>query len=210
MKIDENDGIRYLMKEMDPSEEINMERAMMEDDDLLIEVECMRQTMHRLDELPKKKPSAELTASIIKQAGEHAKNRNQYHQVSVAVPEAFKYAAVLLIGMGLGSGAWMYFGQPEESISSAKATSAHSSTASVSQIGGPAASSSFENASDHSRKVTPWVDHNDIIYYQDKFNKSNVDFDALARESQSKLTRVKKPFFNNVTSRDVELTSAHK
>ena len=31
---DENACIRYLMKEMDPSEEVLMERAMMEDDDL--------------------------------------------------------------------------------------------------------------------------------------------------------------------------------
>jgi hypothetical protein len=33
------------MKEMDPSEELLMERAMMEDEDLLIEVESMRQTL---------------------------------------------------------------------------------------------------------------------------------------------------------------------
>ena len=47
MQNDENAVIRYLMKEMDPSEEVLMERAMMEDDDLLIEVESMRQTLHR-------------------------------------------------------------------------------------------------------------------------------------------------------------------
>jgi len=39
MQNEDNACIKYLMKEMDPSEELLMERAMMEDEDLLIEVE---------------------------------------------------------------------------------------------------------------------------------------------------------------------------
>ena len=45
MHTDENNAIRYLMKEMDPSEEMEFEKQMREDENLLIEVESLRATL---------------------------------------------------------------------------------------------------------------------------------------------------------------------
>ena len=48
MQINDDGCIRYLMKEMDPSEEIEFEREMMKDEDLLIEVETLRKSFQKL------------------------------------------------------------------------------------------------------------------------------------------------------------------
>ena len=44
--------IRYLMQEMDPAEEIEFEREMLKNQDLLIEVESLRRTDKKLGKLP--------------------------------------------------------------------------------------------------------------------------------------------------------------
>ena len=60
--------IRYLMKEMDPSEEIEFERCMMEDENLLIEVECLRRSLEKTKQLPNFNPPESLTEEIPQKA----------------------------------------------------------------------------------------------------------------------------------------------
>lgn len=63
--LNSDDGcIRYLMKEMDPSEEMEFERMMLEDEDLLIEVETLRNTLRRLNKLPELSPPDEVLSNI--------------------------------------------------------------------------------------------------------------------------------------------------
>lgn len=63
--LNSDDGcIRYLMKEMDPSEEMEFERMMLEDEDLLIEVETLRNTLRRLKKLPKVSPPEEVICNV--------------------------------------------------------------------------------------------------------------------------------------------------
>ena len=86
MRNEDNDCIRYLMKEMDPSEELLMERAMMEDEDLLIEVESMRQTLQKLDQLPKMDPPSDVAEAVMEKAAEQAKeNRNDNYSYKPAI-----------------------------------------------------------------------------------------------------------------------------
>ncbi|HYW35327.1 MAG TPA: hypothetical protein VE868_07970 [Balneolaceae bacterium] len=177
MQNDENDVIRYLMKEMDPSEEVLMERAMMEDDDLLIEVESMRQTLHRLDEMPEKAPPAELTESIIREAGEYKRNSPPWQAIPA---ELLKYAAVLVIGMGLGSGLWMAL-SPTSSNKNPKTASAVSTSATSVN-----SAKSVKNAKSNTK---PWVDRHNVIYYQDKFSRK-ASYQAMRQTSMQKLTPV--------------------
>jgi anti-sigma-K factor RskA len=45
-------SIKYVVNELDPSEEMLVEQAMMHDEDLLIEVESLRQTLKKCESLP--------------------------------------------------------------------------------------------------------------------------------------------------------------
>jgi hypothetical protein len=188
----EDDVIRYLMKEMDPSEEVLMERAMMEDDDLLIEVECMRKTLHRLDELPEKTPPAALSESIIRQAGEHKK------LFTFISEDIFKYAAVIIIGIGLGGGVWLFLRtsllQKQGKGNSKTVISVHTITTK------PTAADDMN--------IKPWVDRHNVIYFQDKFGPQS-HYNNIRQASLHKLT----PVHNSSSSalpytRSIHLTGA--
>jgi hypothetical protein len=188
---DENDVIRYVMEEMDPSEEVLMERAMMEDDDLLIEVESMRHTMQRLDDLPEKEPRAELTESIVREAKNHQQKKRSWTSVS---PNMYKYAAVLVIGICLGGGMWFlmnfYFGRQGNVRHAAVAISTQNTPV--------------------KQEVKPWIDRHNILYFQDKFSAKS-GYQSIQQASLHKLTPVQQPAVNSYsTSPNVHLTSEER
>jgi len=190
MQNDDNAVIRYLMKEMDPSEEVLMERAMMEDDDLLIEVESMRQTLGRLDDLPEKEPPAELTESLIEKAAKQHKQQSLWPSIH---PQVLRYAAVLVIGMGLGSGLWM-------ALSSSSGESTDYDLSSL--------TTTFEQVEQLNADVKPWVDRENVIYYQDIFNSQSSDYKAIRETSMKKLTPVTESLYRNPGSTNIQLTGS--
>ena len=190
MQNDDNAVIRYLMKEMDPSEEVLMERAMMEDDDLLIEVESMRQTLGRLDDLPEKEPPAELTESLIEKAAKQHKQQSLWPSIP---PQVLRYAAVLVIGMGLGSGLWM-------ALSSSSGESTDYDLSSL--------TTTFEQVEQLNADVKPWVDRENVIYYQDIFNSQSSEYKAIRETSMKKLTRVTESLYRNPGSTNIQLTGS--
>jgi hypothetical protein len=190
MQNDDNAVIRYLMKEMDPSEEVLMERAMMEDDDLLIEVESMRQTLGRLDDLPEKEPPAELTESLIEKAAKQHKQQSLWPSIP---PQVLRYAAVLVIGMGLGSGLWM-------ALSSSSGESTDYDLSSL--------TTTFEQVEQLNADVKPWVDRENVIYYQDIFNSQSSDYKAIRETSMKKLTPVTESLYRNPGSTNIQLTGS--
>ncbi|MDZ7773881.1 MAG: hypothetical protein U5K31_14240 [Balneolaceae bacterium] len=190
MRNDENACIRYLMKEMDPSEEVLMERAMMEDEDLLIEVESMRKTLGRLDGLPDKEPSPELTDAIVNEASDY---REQVLSSVWHVMPLVRYAAaaVVLIGMSFGSFyAYDYFSDAQQSVAN--------SQASVSSPGSPVGTP----------QVTPWVDRNDVLRLDQTLNNSSPGFDAIFQSATRKLTPISDPFFGTTPNRNLQLTNS--
>ena len=200
---DDNACIRYLMKEMDPSEEVLMERAMMEDDDLLIEVECLRQTFQRLDDLPEKEPPAHLTESIVEQAVEYREKQNSYFNV---IPSgSFKYAvaASVVIALTLGS-FWMM----NDSSSAVSEDQSRSASVGNDAIQFPIISNSFEVTPVKAGEAKPWVDRNDVLRFQDQFNQANAEFDTILRNSMQKLTPITDPFTNGSGSRSLQMTGA--
>ncbi len=196
MQHDENAVIRYLMKEMDPSEELLMERAMMEDDDLLIEVESMRKMLHRLEDMPDRQPPADLSGSIVQQAADYKKQQSRWFSVPA---DFYKYAAVLIIGAGLGSGVWMFFDTSPE----APANNYDNPAAIISTLQPEAADNSNADAE-------PWVDRDDVIYFQDMFNEGSTGYNAIHEASMEKLTPVNKQSFRtNPNSPNVQLTGSN-
>jgi len=200
---DENAPIRYLMKEMDPSEEVLMERAMMEDDDLLIEVESLRQTLKRLDELPEKDPPSHVSESIIKYAAEKAESRKSENILSFE-PLRYAAAAVVILSVSIGS-FWMYE-QNGKAANNANATlnsETNEAGANLSDMAIP----SLNVSSFGENNTEPWVDRSDVIYFQDQYNSSTAEYDSILKNSLQKLTPLSNPSFYNTGNRSIQMTS---
>ena len=190
---DENACIRYLMKEMDPSEEVLMERAMMEDDDLLIEVVSLRQTLKRLDELPEKDPPSHVTESVIDLAAKEADKRTSSNIFSIQ-PVRYAAAAVLILGVSVGS-LWVY--QQNSSEDSGQQNLRTSEITAPMNIL-PATESRME----------PWVDRQNVLYFHDQFNDGGTEFDSIMKKSTDKLKPLSSPFYNNTGSRSIQMTGS--
>ena len=101
---DDQKAIRYLMKEMDPSEELEFEKLMREDEDLLIEVESLRATNKKLSALPDLNPPDNLVNNISEEARQAAKQNAGYSFNNILIRSAA--AAVLLASL---AGGYYYF-----------------------------------------------------------------------------------------------------
>ena len=140
MQINDDGCIRYLMKEMDPSEEIEFEREMMKDEDLLIEVETLRKSFQKLGKLPLHHPPKELSEQVLSMAVETRKRQLDDQQKWFGVMGRSVAAAVALLMIG-SSGYYFWQNQSEPPGSSV-----------VQQI---------QNAD----PPEPWVDRNQIIEF---------------------------------------------
>ncbi|MCP9290059.1 hypothetical protein [Gracilimonas sediminicola] len=136
MHTDENKAIRYLMKEMDPSEEMEFEKLMREDEDLLIEVESLRATKRRLSGLPLKTPPQQLTQKITDDA-------KQLQSDSLKISKNITFflkrgiAAAILLAAFTGGGYYFYTGEADPVPSTASG----------------------------SQTIEPWVDRNEILRF---------------------------------------------
>lgn len=195
MQNDENACIRYLMKEMDPSEEVLMERAMMEDEDLLIEVESMRKTLGRLDELPRKEPSPQLTDSIVHKAGAH-RQKVLSSGFSLRPFIRFAAAAAVLVSMSFGG----YYAYEYMAASSQEA---EPSGGPPSLTGGQSSGSGQQGG-----EVAPWVDRNDVLRLEQNGGETSQEFDSVFRNATRKLTPLNDPFFRGSDTRTLQLTGS--
>ncbi len=195
MQNDENACIRYLMKEMDPSEEVLMERAMMEDEDLLIEVESMRKTLGRLDDLPRKEPDPKLTDSIVQKAGAH---RQKVLSSGFSLVPIIRYAAAaaVLVSMSFGGFyAYEYMAAPSQDGDLAG--------------GQPSLSEGQSSGSgQQGEEVAPWVDRNDVLRLEQNGGGTSQEFDSIFRNATRKLTPLNDPFFRGNDTRALQLTGS--
>ncbi len=208
MRNKDNDCIRYLMKEMDPSEELLMERAMMEDEDLLIEVESMRQTLKKLDKLPEKNPPSELTDQIMEQAAAQAQ-KNRTSTISSFKP-AFKYAVAATIALTLtAGGAWFYIGSEGENRQQLSTTSASDAETEVTTGGSGFALDTqlFQTIMAEEEEVEPWVDRNNVLHFNGQ-TLDDTSYEALLEESQQKLRLIDQPSVNSRPARSFQLTGS--
>lgn len=212
MRNEDNNCIRYLMREMDPSEEVLMERAMMEDENLLIEVESMRQTLQKLDDLPEVKPPSHLTDAIIEKAAKHKEDKRKKN---IPIMPAVKYtvAAAVVLTVTAG-GMWLSFDNLDNNIPSEGNVAAGSQ---------PATSNSAVNSSflistqtfdasvlpSNDRGISPWRDRNDVIRFEDQFNSEKNKFDSILQTSTKKLRPIRDSFDTGEGIRALQLTGGN-
>lgn len=179
MHTDENKAIRYLMKEMDPSEKMEFEKKMREDEDLLIEVESLRATNRKLSGLPHKAPPADVTSAITEKAKE-VQSKRKSGTINIAFLMKRGIAAAILLGAFTGG--YMYY-------------SGYSSPQ-VSPV------SDTEN-------VEPWVDRNEVLRFsgEQQVGQSSP-FDSDLDRSYEKLQLVNDPTGTNSSGNGILLTGS--
>lgn len=206
-KDDQNDCIRYLMKEMDPSEELLMERAMMEDDDLLIEVESLRQTLRRLDNLPKKNPPKDLTESIVAKAARHKENEKSRFTLFSFEPLKYVAAASVMIATALGS-FWLMqdnSATPNQPTNQIESTSASTVTNSILSNTFRTSPVNLENDD-----TDPWIDKDNMLRFEDRQNQATADFESIFQNSFEKLKPLNEPFSEGTNPQSIYMTGSNQ
>ncbi len=198
MTFDDNACIRYLMKEMDPSEEMLFEKKMMEDENLLIEVESLRKVYKRMAGLPDSSPPQELCNRIIEQAAEHYNRKNRDYRT-------FYFSAAATIAVLFLSGAFLMY---ENGTSSGEEGDASRAT-----IGSSAATtpSAFELRTESTAPgVQPWVDQNQEIHFNDRFDsESAAVFDSIFKNSYERLKPLHEADERRDRARGLQLTGSN-
>jgi len=142
MQINDEDCIRYLMREMDPSEEIEFEREMMSNENLLIEVESLRSTYNKVKKLPLKQTPAEILNKVKEQAlSDQQKRLRSSFKLIGWFGKTVAVAATILLLISVS----VYF------IDFGTLTSSPAQTTVIS-----------------AGTVQPWVDRNEIINISDR------------------------------------------
>ncbi len=201
MRNEDNDCIPYLMKEMDPSEEILMEQAMMEDEDLLIEVESMRQTLKKLDKLPRIEPPSYVQDAVLEKASNHTEKK-KFNQ---SLKPAFKYAVAATLALTVTAGGmWFYIGGEAGESQQSETTQAQASTNMSLQLN----NSTIETASAKNPQIEPWVDRDNVLHFEDNFMDGDSNFKTILNNSTQKLRLIETPMTNSDRVNSLQLTGS--
>ena len=194
----ENRSIVYIFNEMDPSEILEFERELSCDSNLLIEVESLKKIAEKLDKLDTVEPPEEAVQAIYRKISEEkavkksGSDRFIWYSAAAAVL-LFVTAGLYLMDYG------------NETTNEATGTD-------TAILGGnpyvfPATSdqSVTESTDD---KITPWVDHNEVIRFQDGVfsGEEAAAIDSIYRQSFQKLTPVTNPSQSATARQNLHLT----
>ncbi|MEX0823264.1 MAG: hypothetical protein WD008_02680, partial [Balneolaceae bacterium] len=89
------DSIAYIYNEMDPAEEVEFERKIRDNENILIEVESLKSLKAKLNQLPLLSPPDYVVDSICKAASDGKTKKNRFPIYSAV-------AAVLVVGLTSG------------------------------------------------------------------------------------------------------------
>jgi hypothetical protein len=162
----EESCIRYLMRELDPAEEIEFEREMLKDENLLIEVESLRKIYHKLGSLPLMQPPQEITNKINNMAAEISISNSRPRVLLLYFSKAVASvaAALLLILAGI-----YFYGQPLN----------------IEQYQ-PVVADAVEIMDE----VHPWVDRDDVIQFAGTARQPNMT-ESLQSDVNQSYSRLK-------------------
>lgn len=193
MKKKDTNSIAYIFNEMDPSEEVEFERELQSDNNLLIEVESLKNAKKRLDKLPRFSPPEYLVDSVKLMASKKAeasKRRKQYTVYSAV-------AAVLVVGFMSGMFLYDSSSIPEETDKAMVGSSNN-----LQQVILPAR---------QDENLSPWVDQNEVLRFTDQLkSEDKATFDTVFKHSFQKLTPVTDPIQSRVYQRDLQLTGSNR
>lgn len=194
MNTEDTLGVKYIYGELDPSEEVIFEREISDNEDLMIEVESMRETQKRLEKLPLIDPPSEISGKVLnflEKKNERSDRTHAYIYLSVA--------ASLLIAVL--SGGYFYLADTSGSQGNNSIVSEAS--------GGNSSILKFNTDKQDLQQLAPWVDKNDVIHVNDLYNRQTGELEeSVFNNSFHKLTPVDRFQQNFGVARDFQLTGS--
>ncbi len=194
--------IRYLMKEMDPSEEIEFERCMMEDDNLLIEVESLRQVLKKTNQLPRLNPPQNLTEHITRKAATYRQKQLLSFRIQQIPYIQYAAAAVIIVAFGITYSISLNNGNSV--TEEATEMVLPQEVAQKPQVQQNSAQPVLNGISSVNRAAVtespdPWIDRNNMIRFAEGSagisESSNTAFQQELQSSYEKLTRIEDSIF---------------
>lgn len=183
------DSIAYIYNEMDPAEEVEFERKIRDNENILIEVESLKSLKEKLNQLPLLSPPEDVVDSICKAASDGKTKKNRFPIYSTV-------AAVLVVGLTSG---FLLLGENGSNDNNRGINQAAiGSTSSLQQ-------QSISNSDNIDLK--PWVDRNEVLHFSDRvLNPDNPTFDTVFKNSYQKLTPVSDPIQSRRYQQNLHLT----
>jgi anti-sigma factor RsiW len=198
MSTKENRSIAYIYNEMDPSEKLEFERDLNNDNDLLIEVESLKKISKDLNQLEQISPPAHVVDAVFNSA----KINSQESSKPYWKPIFYSAAAILLVG--ITSGIFLLEDPTGQNDINQETESA--SVATGVQLFSEPANTSYP--SEDRERLEPWVDNNEVFYFQGQTASDNsLVSDSIRNESLKKLTPVN-PAGQQMGRRHLQLTGS--
>ena len=193
-------SVAYLYNEMDPSEKLEFERDLKDDENLLIEVETLRKVSAKLHNMDTVQPPDEVVDAVLQTlevrktvAGNRRSQKFIYYSA----------AAILILGLTYG------FMLADET-GTEQSNSSESASIGTFQNMLPASVGNLSTASD-TGKVTPWVDHNDVLHFRDGlYGNEASSVDSIFRQSFQKLTPITNPSQSPTARQNLHLTGSQR
>jgi hypothetical protein len=201
-------SVAYLFREMDPSEEMEFERQLEDNANLLIEVESFKKVNERLQDLPEISAPRNVLNSVIEAAAANSE------KPPVRQIRPFYYAAAALLLAGFTAGAFLLDLDGSEAGSSAENTAVMGTP--IIQLetttNTSATTSGTVSATSATRQhVTPWVDNNEVIRFSDRIRPAeSASIDSILRDSYQRLTPVTDPQQSRYYQRNLYLTGSRQ
>lgn len=193
MSIKKTDTISFLYKEMDPSEQVEFERLLSDNDNLLIEVESLRNVSKKLEKLPVISAPESVLQSVCDKANKHSASSKQ------VIRKPLYLATAALMTVGFMAGALIY-----ESADKTGETG----TASIGSAGNiESVQNQNSSSANSSREISTWVDRNDVLHFSGaEYDRS----DSLMQNSYQRLTPVKNPSKSSDYNLNLHLTGSRQ
>ena len=176
-------SIRYAMQELDPSEEMMVEEAMLNDENLLIEIESLRRTNKRLEDLPRYDAPPALLDSVMEKAASYEAKPAKNVRYLTFRRVTYAAAATVLISAGVG-----WYGMGESDMAT------------------PASTNQTPVLAQEPEQSSPWIDNRDVLH----FNTAGIGATTIADSNASKLRPVDGQINNARTPRQVQLTGSQQ
>ncbi len=185
--------VKYVFDELDPSEITLVEQAMIEDQNLLIEVESLRSTWKKLKKMPEMDPPANISRAIIDQAIEHSSQQqlfgNRWNN-----PGLLATAAVVLFSL-LISTAYLLPGDEETISANTDANIAGTATTTTTMT--------FD-VQDAENPFGQWFNRENILTISvPERQEHNLTPDSI---NKNEMRPAEQPIFISPTFRDIQFT----
>ncbi|MEX0680417.1 MAG: hypothetical protein WD097_03475 [Balneolales bacterium] len=152
--------VKYVFDELDPSENILVEQAMIDDQNLLIEVESLKSTWRKLKKMPELQPSENLTDAILSQAREHANQQQFFFGRQWKNPGLMATAAVVLFSLSITTAYLLPRNNHSEPATAGTQWTMESHAAAMNL---PSVYSLNERENNRDQ-ISPWIDRSNMIY----------------------------------------------